>query len=281
MFANLFLLFFGSGTFALPWGFKHAGMLGGTLGIVGVALATYLTVSMLVRAKRLQQRRLAGVGGADELQHTLSYAAVAAHALGSPCTSVVVQAATALSAVGGCAGFLTFAAGLLLPMVRRAAASAATRSATDLAGDTAANAAAGAAGAVSVASAVMAGGRTSVAAAAAAAAAAVAERAAALDDRAFLLWLLPCIVLLAWVRSFRGLGLLSVWARSACVLVSTWALVRKLKTILLMHRPSATFYSASPQSPSSWTAGFASVSPEPMISVLKNVRMHSGGFLRV
>ena len=118
-FANLFLLFFGSGTFALPWGFARAGLIGGTAGVVVVGFMTWLTISMLVRSKRMQQRRLlflsrmrrdsfrslsSGpvVGGAaddeaddearsEALQQSLTYAAIASHAFGTPNAGRVVK----------------------------------------------------------------------------------------------------------------------------------------------------------------------------------------------
>ena len=91
-FSNLFLLFFGSGTFALPWGFVHGGLLGGTLGVFAVAILTYLTISMLVVAKRCQQRRLSMLHAdatkaaktAEALQQSLSYASITTLAFGTP-----------------------------------------------------------------------------------------------------------------------------------------------------------------------------------------------------
>lgn len=133
-FANLFLLFFGSGTFALPWGFARAGLLGGTAGVVIVGIITWLTISMLVKSKRIQQGRLlllspllrrdsmnrnasalsspgsvrlgvqnslnsgGGVGSAadeaarsEALQRSLTYAAIASHAFGTPLAGRVVK----------------------------------------------------------------------------------------------------------------------------------------------------------------------------------------------
>lgn len=66
---------------------------------------------MLVKAKRLQQRRLAvasaGAAGAEAvaraeaaLHGSLSYAAVAANALGSPHFGILVKAATTASSLG-------------------------------------------------------------------------------------------------------------------------------------------------------------------------------------
>ena len=111
-FSNLFLLFFGSGTFALPWGFVHGGLLGGTLGVFAVAILTYLTISMLVVAKRCQQRRLSMLHAdatkaaktAEALQQSLSYASITTLAFGTPHAGLLVKAATTLSSLGACAG---------------------------------------------------------------------------------------------------------------------------------------------------------------------------------
>ena len=126
-FNNLFLLFFGSGTFALPWGFVHGGLLGGILGVFAVAGITYVTISMLVAAKRCQLRRLSmmhsdpssAARAAQELQQSLSYASITAHAFGNPRAGLLVKAATTLSSLGACAGYLTFVCGLLAPLIRR------------------------------------------------------------------------------------------------------------------------------------------------------------------
>jgi amino acid permease len=121
MFANLFLLFFGSGTFAMPWGFARAGVLGGALGVCVVAGVTFATISMLVATKRRLLRRLSMHAEGDKqesLQRSLSYASIASHALGTPVAGSVVKAATTFSSLGACGGYLTFVTGLLLPMVR-------------------------------------------------------------------------------------------------------------------------------------------------------------------
>jgi hypothetical protein len=108
MLANLFLLFCGSGTFAMPWGFARAGLLGGLLGTFAVCALTYLTITLLIAAKRLQQRRLATLrarsSGKLDLQRFLSYANIASQAFGSPKAGLVVKCATTCSTLGACGG---------------------------------------------------------------------------------------------------------------------------------------------------------------------------------
>ena len=120
MFSNLFLLFFGSGTFAMPWGFARAGILGGILGVFAVAAVTYATIRMLIATKKSQLRRLSTLPGQSEgaLQRSLSYAAIVSNAFGDPRARVIVKGATTFSSLGACGGYLTFVLGLMLPMVR-------------------------------------------------------------------------------------------------------------------------------------------------------------------
>jgi len=121
-FSNLFVLFFGSGTFALPWGFQHAGVFGGVFGILGVAGLTYITIAMLVGAKRMQQRRLSMLASdsdraAKRLHRNLTYATIAANAFGCEEAGLMVMTLTTLSSIGACAGYITFIVGITLPLV--------------------------------------------------------------------------------------------------------------------------------------------------------------------
>jgi len=73
---------------------------------------------MLVATKKRLLRRLSMLPGEQKgLQRSLSYAAIASHALGTPVAGTVVKCATTLSSLGACGGYLTFVTGLLLPMV--------------------------------------------------------------------------------------------------------------------------------------------------------------------
>jgi len=109
MLANMFLLFFGSGTFAMPWGFARAGLMGGLLGTFAVCALTYVTISLLIAAKRLQKQRLflaaraSGTKG-KELQGSLSYATIASEAFGSSRIGLLVKCATTCSTLGACGG---------------------------------------------------------------------------------------------------------------------------------------------------------------------------------
>jgi len=95
VFANFFLLLFGSGTFALPRGFARAGAFEGVIGVCIVASITYATINMLVATKKRLLRRLSALPGQEEGPwRSLGYAAVATHALGTPLAGTVVKCAT-------------------------------------------------------------------------------------------------------------------------------------------------------------------------------------------
>ena len=206
----MFLLFFGSGTFALPWGFVHGGLLGGALGVFAVAAITYVTILMLVVAKRHQQRRLSmvharSVGGgeagkaaaaraAEALQQSLSYASITTLAFGTPNAGLLVKSATTLSSLGACAGYLTFVCGLLAPLIRR------LQKHSDGGGG-------GGGGGGDDYDDGGGGGLTSGGEGRGGEGAATALSAlAAMDERQLLTCLLPLLVPLTWVRSFRSLA---------------------------------------------------------------------------
>jgi hypothetical protein len=124
-----------------------------------VAVITYLTISMLVRAKKLQMKRLPATMGLkkEDLQQSLSYASIASYAIGTPNAGLVVKTATTLSTVGACGGYLIFVVGLLLPMIQRTF-----------------------------------------------------DNVAEFDEKTVTMYLLPVLIPLTWIRSFRGLACISV-----------------------------------------------------------------------
>ena len=138
LFANLFLLFFGSGTFALPWAFTQAGLAGGVVGVLVVAAVTHMTIMMLVVSKRKQVQRIVAaannsssinsgvedgttVSTADHaaVSSDLSYAVVTSLAFGTDKAGLLVKLATTMSSIGACAGYLAFISGLLAPSLHQ------------------------------------------------------------------------------------------------------------------------------------------------------------------
>lgn len=143
------------------------GLFGGIIGVFLVAFITYVTIRMLVKAKKLQMKRLPAMNPQihkeKDLQHSLSYAAIATHAIGNPQAGFLVKAATTLSTVGACGGYLIFVVGLLLPMIQR------LQNDDDDGGFF-----------------------------------------GSLDEKSAMMYLIPILIPLTWIRSFKGLAYVSV-----------------------------------------------------------------------
>ena len=88
----------GVNIFAVPWGFAKSGVVGGTVISLAVAALSFSTALHMLEAQRILYVRTGEVKG---------YPEIAAATLG-PAWSTVVQAATAVSCLGGCVSFLIF-----------------------------------------------------------------------------------------------------------------------------------------------------------------------------
>lgn len=96
--ANTVNALLGVSIFAVPWGFEQAGLLGGMLVIFLVAPLSYETARVLLVAQRMIYQATGQVK---------SYPEICGDVLGKN-WALVVKAATVISCLGGCVGYLIF-----------------------------------------------------------------------------------------------------------------------------------------------------------------------------
>jgi len=95
---NILNTLLGVSLFAVPWGYERSGFIGGTAIIVCVCMACYETIRILL----VSQGALF-----DRTGTTMTYPEMVAHTMPEPMPKVV-KAATLISCIGGCIGYLIF-----------------------------------------------------------------------------------------------------------------------------------------------------------------------------
>jgi hypothetical protein len=96
--ANTINALLGVSLFSMPWGFQQAGVMGGMVILIIVGYLSYDTARMLLVAQKVYHHRTGEVQG---------YPEIAALSMG-PRWASLVQAATIISCLGGCTGYLIF-----------------------------------------------------------------------------------------------------------------------------------------------------------------------------
>ncbi|KAL6060342.1 Transmembrane amino acid transporter protein [Balamuthia mandrillaris] len=93
----------GAGSFALPWGFMQAGLLGGLLGMALLSFLSLFTILMLIQCKN----------SIPELKRRyVTYVDLVRVVLGKP-LAIVLYAAIIITSLGACAAYLVFCGGML------------------------------------------------------------------------------------------------------------------------------------------------------------------------
>lgn len=101
--ANLLSTIISGSMFSLPWSFHLAGVFGGTMVILVIALISYETTRSLLSAQREIYLKTGNVVGYPEL---------ASHFLNSPKWADAIETATVISCIGGNIGYLVFIGGI-------------------------------------------------------------------------------------------------------------------------------------------------------------------------
>ena len=88
----------GAASFAVPWGFQEAGLLAATIITILVGFFSYETMRILVISKQTV---------VNDYGRSLDYAGIVALVLGER-WELVIKAATTISCLGACTGYLIF-----------------------------------------------------------------------------------------------------------------------------------------------------------------------------
>ena len=97
--ANTTNALLGVSIFATPWGFQQSGIIGGSIITVFIAYLAFETVKILLLAQRLLFLKY---------KEVKSYPEITTLSLGGGYWGTLVQAATVISCLGGCVGYLIF-----------------------------------------------------------------------------------------------------------------------------------------------------------------------------
>lgn len=88
----------GAASFAIPWGFQEAGIVAATIITVIIGFLSYETMRILVASKQTVVK---------DYGRSLDYAGIVALVLGDS-WEIVIKAATTISCLGACTGYLIF-----------------------------------------------------------------------------------------------------------------------------------------------------------------------------
>eukprot|EP00045_Choanoeca_perplexa_P006753 m.58456 g.58456 ORF g.58456 m.58456 type:complete len:409 (+) comp13765_c0_seq1:169-1395(+) len=107
LFSNVFISFVGAGVLGLPYAFKEAGLLQGTLTMIAVSCICIKAMLLIVDCKALFIRKAGGASGSLNGLSDMDYGELALHAFGKP-GWWAVQLAIVFSQVGFCCAYLIF-----------------------------------------------------------------------------------------------------------------------------------------------------------------------------